>query len=213
MLGKLHHPNVMVPLAYVLYSQGFLLFYDFAHTRSTLYDVLHNHTGDVVDWMSRYSISVGIAQGISYLHGSISNGREPIFLPDLSSKKIMLKSLIEPLVGDIELFKGMDPSKKYAYTMRVTTAGNVYSFGVILLELLTGKPAVSEGRELAKWVMQRHWSQQEECNNILDLRVSKTSTVATKQMLRVLSIALACINISPGARPKMKFVLRMLTRL
>ncbi|XP_010461269.1 PREDICTED: leucine-rich repeat receptor-like serine/threonine-protein kinase At1g17230 [Camelina sativa] len=228
MLGKLHHTNVMVPLAYVLYSEGCLLIYDFPHMR-TLYDVLHNHTSDVVDWTSRYSIAVGIAQGISYLHGSKPSGRDPILLPDLSSKKIMLKSLTEPLVGDIELFKVIDPSKsnsslsavagtigyippEYAYTMRVTMAGNVYSFGVILLELLTGRQAVSEGRELAKWV-QSHSSQQEQCNNILDLRVSKTSSVATRQMLRALSVALACINISPGARPKMKTVLKMLTRL
>ncbi|KAL0753593.1 hypothetical protein Bca101_091261 [Brassica carinata] len=225
MLGKLHHSNVMVPLAYVLYSQGVLLFYEFAHTHS-LYDVLHNHPSDVVDWTSRYSIAVGIAQGICYLHGSNSNARDPILVPDLSSKKIMLKSLTEPLVADIELFKVIDPSRsnsslstvagtigyippEYAYTMRVTMAGNVYSFGVILLELLTGKPAVSEGRELSKWVQ----SQQEQRNNILDLRVSKSSPVATKQMIRALSIALACINISPGARPKMKTVLRMLTRL
>ncbi|XP_009107926.1 leucine-rich repeat receptor-like serine/threonine-protein kinase At1g17230 isoform X1 [Brassica rapa] len=225
MLGKLHHSNVMVPLAYVLYSQGVLLFYEFAHTHS-LHDVLHNHPSDVVDWTSRYSIAVGIAQGICYLHGSSSNARDPVLVPDLSSKKIMLKSLTEPLVADIELFKVIDPSRsnsslsavagtigyippEYAYTMRVTMAGNVYSFGVILLELLTGKPAVSEGRELSKWVQ----SQQEQRNNILDLRVSKSSPVATKQMIRALSIALACINISPGARPKMKTVLRMLTRL
>ncbi|CAD5314472.1 unnamed protein product [Arabidopsis thaliana] len=228
MLGKLHHTNVMVPLAYVLYSEGCLLIYDFSHT-CTLYEILHNHSSGVVDWTSRYSIAVGIAQGISYLHGSESSGRDPILLPDLSSKKILLKSLTEPLVGDIELFKVIDPSKsnsslsavagtigyippEYAYTMRVTMAGNVYSFGVILLELLTGRPAVSEGRDLAKWV-QSHSSHQEQQNNILDLRVSKTSTVATKQMLRALGVALACINISPGARPKMKTVLRMLTRL
>ncbi|CAN8303486.1 unnamed protein product [Cochlearia groenlandica] len=228
LLGKLHHANVMVPLAYVLYSEGCLLFYDFAHT-FTLYDVLHNHPDDVVDWTSRYNIAVGIAQGISYLHGSKYNDRVPILLSDLSSKKIMLKSLTEPLVGDIELFKVIDPSKsnsslsaiagtigyippEYAYTMRVTMAGNVYSFGVILLELLTGKPAVSEGRELAKWV-QSQSSQQEQCNNVLDLRVSKTSAVATKQMLRALGVALACINISPRARPTMKTVLRMLEKL
>lgn len=110
MLGKLHQTNIMVPLAYVLYSGGCLLIYDFAHM-CTLYEVLHNHTSDVVDWTSRYSIAVGIAQGISYLHGSKSSGRDPILLPDLSSKKIMLKSLTEPLVGDIELFKVIDPFK------------------------------------------------------------------------------------------------------
>ncbi|CAF2056405.1 hypothetical protein HID58_070375 [Brassica napus] len=139
----------------------------------------------------------------------------------------MLNSLTDPLVWDFELFKVIDPSRSNsslssvagtigyippAHTMRVTMAGNVYSFGVILLELLIGRPAVNEGRELAKWV-QSHSSQQEQPNNILDLRVSKTSTVATKQMLSALSIALACINISPGERPKMNTVLRTLTRI
>ncbi|CAH8389126.1 unnamed protein product [Eruca vesicaria subsp. sativa] len=186
MLGKMHHPNVMVPLAYVLYSQGVLLFYEFSHTH-TIYDVLHNHPRDVIDWTSMYSREVGIAQGICYLHGSKSNSCDPILVPDISSKKIMLKCLTEPQVEDIELFKVIDPSRRnsslsavagtisyippeYAYTMRVTMAGNVYIFWVILLDLLTGKLSVSEGRELAKWV-QSHSSHQGQRNNILDLRV------------------------------------------
>ncbi|KAJ0087339.1 hypothetical protein Patl1_07835 [Pistacia atlantica] len=84
----------------------------------------------------------------------------PILLLDLSSKNIMLKSLKEPHLGDIELCKVIDPSKRtgslstlagsvgyippeYAYTMGVTAAGNVYGFRVILLELLTRKPPKS----------------------------------------------------------------------
>lgn len=98
---------------------------------------------------------------------------------------------------------------EYAYTMRITAAGNVYSFGVVLLELLTGKPAVSGGTELAKWVSsnsvhQNKWDQ------ILDFSVSKTSLAVRNQMLLVLKVALACVNVSPDARPKMKSVLRML---
>lgn len=85
-------------------------------------------------------------------------------------------------------------------------AGNVYSFGVILLELLTGKPAVTDGTELVKWVM-RYSTKQE---HILDVNVSKTSPAVKNQMLAILRIALSCVSPSAEARPKMKSVLRML---
>lgn len=87
--------------------------------------------------------------------------------------------------------------------------GNVYSFGIVLLELLTGKPAVSEGTELAKWVLVKSL-QQDKCDHILDFSISKASPAVRSQMLAVLKIALSCVSRSPEARPKMKSVLRML---
>lgn len=93
--------------------------------------------------------------------------------------------------------------------MRVTTAGNVYSFGVILLELVTGKAAVSEGIELTKWVLSKS-TRKGNWDHILDFNVSRGSVSVRTQMLSVLRIALACVSVSPEARPKMKSVLRML---
>ncbi|RVW49027.1 Leucine-rich repeat receptor-like tyrosine-protein kinase PXC3 [Vitis vinifera] len=168
-LGKLSNSNVMTPLAYVLTVDSAYLFYEYAQ-KGTLFDILHGSFGSALDWASRYSIAMGIAQGLAFLHGHTSG---PVLLLDLSSKSIMLKSVKEPQIGDIELYKVIDPSKstgsvstvagsvgyvppEYAYTMRVTMAGNVYSFGVILLELLTGKPPVSEGTELARWGVEQH---------------------------------------------------------
>lgn len=90
--------------------------------------------------------------------------------------------------------------------MRVTMAGNIYSFGVILLELLTGKPAVTEGTELVKWVLRNSRNQ----DYTLDFNVSRTSQAVRNQMLAILEIALVCVSTSPEARPKMKTVLRML---
>ena len=85
-------------------------------------------------------------------------------------------------------------------------AGNVYSFGVVLLELLTGRPAVSQGTELSKWVLSNS-AQQNRWDTILDSNVSKASLAVRSQMLAVLKVALACVSASPAARPKMKSVI------
>ncbi|KAF8025085.1 hypothetical protein BT93_F2053 [Corymbia citriodora subsp. variegata] len=220
-LGKLNNSNVMTPLAYVLTINSGYLFYEYAQ-KGTLFDVLHDSLNKL-DWASRYSIAVGVAQGLAFLHDCSSG---PILLLDLSSKSILLKSLKEPQVGDIELCKVIDPSKstgslstvagsigyippEYAYTMRITMAGNVYSFGVVLLELLTGKPSCSQGYELTKWVS-TNTSKQDKWDHILDFSVIRTSLTVRSQMLAVLRVALTCVSISPDSRPKMKSVLRML---
>ncbi|XP_038898623.1 LRR receptor-like serine/threonine-protein kinase GSO2 [Benincasa hispida] len=223
-LGRLSNSNIMTPLAYALTTESAYLFFEYA-PKGTLFDVLHGSSGNVLDWSSRYSIAIGAAQGLTFLHGCTSG---PVLLLDLSSKSIFLKSLKEPQIGDIELCKVIDPSKstgslsmvagsvgyippEYAYTMRVSPAGNVYSFGVILLELLSGKTAVSEGAELAKTVLGYHSKQHQKWElQILDDNISKTSSYVQSQIRAVLKVAISCVSPSPEARPKMKTVLRML---
>lgn len=223
-LGRLSNSNIMTPLAYALTTESAYLFFEYA-PKGTLFDVLHDSSGSILDWSSRYSIAIGAAQGLTFLHGCASG---PVLLLDLSSKNIFLKSLKEPQIGDIELGKVIDPSKstgslstvagsvgyippEYAYTMRVSPAGNVYSFGVILLELLSGKTAVSEGAELAKTVLAYHSKQHQKWETqILDNSISKTSSYVQSQMGAVLKVAVSCVSPSPEARPKMKTVLRML---
>lgn len=221
-IGKLNNSNVMIPLGYLLAADSAYLFYEFAPI-GALYDVLHGSLGYSLDWASRYSIAIGVAQGLAFLHGCDTG---PILLLDLSSKSILLKSQNEAQIGDIELFKVMDPSKstgsfsavagsvgyippEYAYTMRVTMAGNVYSFGVVLLELLTGRPAVNQGTELAKSVLSNS-EKHSKWDHILDSSICKTSINVRSQMLAVLKLALVCVSVSPEGRPKMKSVLRML---
>ncbi|XP_058087904.1 LRR receptor-like serine/threonine-protein kinase GSO1 [Magnolia sinica] len=220
-VGGLSSSRVMAPLAYVLTADSAYLFYEHAH-KGTLFDFLHKKLGDVLDWPCRHSIALGVAQGLAFLHGCI----DPVLLLDLSTKTILLKSMNEPQIADVELFKVIDPSKstaslstiagsvgyippEYAYTMRVTMPGNVYSFGVILLELLTGKPPVSGETELAKWVLSNS-VQNDAWEQILDSSISKTSLVVRSQMLSVLKVALCCVSTSPDARPIMKNVVRML---
>lgn len=95
---------------------------------------------------------------------------------------------------------------EYGSTKRVTAAGNVYSFGVVLLELITGKEAVSGGVELATWVLSR----QNKWDEILDSSISETSVEVRNQMVGVLRVALSCINVSPDGRPNTITLLQML---
>nr|GMD68644.1 leucine-rich repeat receptor-like tyrosine-protein kinase PXC3 [Ipomoea batatas] len=226
-LASVANPNIMIPLAYVLTSHSAFIFYEFPEFGS-LFHLLHSEDNNVLDWKCRFSIALGICRGLNFLH---RNGSEdaPIILLNLSTRSIMMKSLSEPIIGDFELSNLIRPSHnkrtpsvvaaavrfvppEYAYTMRVTTSGNIYSFGVIMLELLTGKQGVYEGIELATWVTSRS-GQPENLEEILDSRVSETSMEVQHQMVAILRIALRCISTSPSERPDAEALLQMLLDL
>ncbi|PHT99394.1 hypothetical protein BC332_31737 [Capsicum chinense] len=98
--------------------------------------------------------------------------------------------------------------EEYEYVMRVTEAGNMYSFGVIMLELVSGKPAMNEGTKLAKWIIQH-----EDLGEVLDSRVGGNFIQVHQQMLLLLEFALQCLSASPSERPKAKGLLETLLTL
>ncbi|GMP48074.1 hypothetical protein CsSME_00015562 [Camellia sinensis var. sinensis] len=226
-LGKLSNSNIMIPLAYTLTSRSAYIVYENPQ-HGTLFDLLHTSCDNVLKWEERYSIAVGVARGLAFLHGcSTSTG--PIILLHLSTKSILMESLSKPLIGDFDLGKVIKPSitmgtisavagsfgyipPEYAYTMRVTPSGNVYSFGIVMLELLTGRPAISEGTNLAELALTRTQSiHHDKWEEILDYRLlSDASSGVRDQMLSLLRIALGCIAISPDKRPNAESLLDML---
>ncbi|XP_060192507.1 leucine-rich repeat receptor-like tyrosine-protein kinase PXC3 [Lycium barbarum] len=207
----------MAPLAYVVESDTTYIFYEYPQ-HGTLFDLLHGRSDDnVLDWKSRFAIAVGICRGLDILHGG-SLFSDPIIPLHVSTSSIFMEHLDQPLIGDIELGRAFSSSQitvavgyvppEYAYVMRVTEAGNMYSCGVIMLELLTGKPAISEGTELAKWIIQH-----EDLGEVLDSRVSGNSVQVHQQMLLLLEIALQCLSVSPSERPDATELLETLLSL
>lgn len=97
--------------------------------------------------------------------------------------------------------------------MQVTAAGNVYSYGVVLLEMLTSRAPVGEsfgeGMDLVKWV--RSAAERGELpEQIMDPRLSAVSFAWRRQMLAVLRVAMLCTDPTPATRPRMKAVVQML---
>ncbi|XP_021724122.1 leucine-rich repeat receptor-like tyrosine-protein kinase PXC3 [Chenopodium quinoa] len=225
-LGRLNHDHLMRPLGFVIYEDVALLLHEYM-SNGTLFQLLHENTKKPEyepDWLTRLSIAIGIAEGLAFLH-SVA-----VIHLDISSGNILLDANMSPRVAEIEISKLLDPSRgtasisavagsfgyippEYAYTMQVTAPGNVYSYGVILLEILTThlpvEEAFGEGADLVKWV-QSAPMRGETPEQILDARLSTVSFAWRKEMLAALKVALQCTDTTPAKRPKMKKVIEML---
>ncbi|MCO5581069.1 hypothetical protein L7F22_034945 [Adiantum nelumboides] len=225
-IWKFSHENIMQPVGYFLENDFAIIVYDFVPACS-LSQKLHQNFESLLPWSTRYRIAIAAAQGLSFLHHSCN---PPMMHMDVSSNNIFLGPNLEVKVGDVEVAKLLDPTKhtgsisavagsfgyiapEYAFTMRVTLASNVYSFGVVLLELLTGRRPVDEsfgdGLDLVRWV---HGAslRGEMPEQILDARISTQSFASRQEMLAVLKVAVSCTNVSPLKRPRMKKVLEAL---
>ncbi|PIA53632.1 hypothetical protein AQUCO_00900301v1 [Aquilegia coerulea] len=228
-LGRLCHDNLMTPIGFVIYDDVALLLHPYL-PNGTLAELLHDSIAKPEfkpDWSTRLSIAIGVAEGLAFLH------HVAIIHLDISSGNVFLDATYKPLVGEIEISKLLDPSRgtasisavagsfgyippEYAYTMQMTAPGNVYSYGVVLLEILTTRLPVDEdfgeGIDLVKWVHNAP-ARGETPEQILDARLSTVSFAWRKQMLAVLKVALLCTETTPAKRPKLKKVVEMLQEI
>ncbi|XP_057770347.1 leucine-rich repeat receptor-like tyrosine-protein kinase PXC3 [Salvia miltiorrhiza] len=224
-LSKLCHDNLMRPIGFVLFEDVVLLLHQYC-PNATLAQYLHDSTKKP-DWPTRLNIAIGVAEGLAFLH------HVAIIHLDISSGNVALDSNFNPLVGEVEISKLLDPSRgtasisavagsfgyippEYAYTMQVTAPGNVYSYGVVLLEILTTQlpvdEAFGEGIDLVKWVHTAP-ARGDTPEQILDARLSTISFACRKDMLAALKVALLCTDSTPAKRPKMKSVVEMLQEI
>lgn len=100
------------------------------------------------------------------------------------------------------------PTAEYAYTLRVTEKSDIYSFGVVILELVTGRPPIDPkfgDKDLAAWVCTS--LDQKGPDSMLDPNLDSSYK---EQISRVLDIGLLCISPLPLNRPSMRSVVKML---
>ncbi|KAI7743210.1 hypothetical protein M8C21_020566, partial [Ambrosia artemisiifolia] len=169
-VGSIKHRNLVSLQGYSLSPSGNLLFYDYMENGS-LWDLLHGPLKKKkLDWDTRIQIALGAAQGLAYLHHDCS---PRIIHRDVKSSNILLDKDFEAHLTDFGIAKSLCTSKtftstyimgtigyidpEYARTSRLTEKSDVYSYGVVLLELLTGRKAVDNESNLHHLQATRSW--------------------------------------------------------
>ncbi|CAA3006648.1 probably inactive leucine-rich repeat receptor kinase At5g06940 [Olea europaea subsp. europaea] len=223
-IAKIRHKNVIKILGFCHSDDSMFLIYEYLPNGS-LGDLI-NKPDFNLPWTVRLKIAIGIAQGLAYLHND--------YLPHLlhrnvKSTNILLDADLQPKLTDIGLdrivgenaFQSTMASEcasscylapEYGYTKKATEKNDSYGFGVILLELITGRKAEQKGEEsgesldVVKWV-RRKINISDGALKLLDPKISSSSQ---QQMLGVLEIALRCTAVTPEKRPSMSEVAKVL---
>ncbi|XP_021277529.1 LRR receptor-like serine/threonine-protein kinase ERECTA isoform X1 [Herrania umbratica] len=222
-VGSIKHRNLVSLQGYSLSPSGNLLFYDYMENGS-LWDLLHVSTKKKkLDWDTRLKVALGAAQGLAYLHHDCS---PRIIHRDVKSSNILLDKDFEAHLTDFGIAKSLCISKsytstyimgtigyidpEYARTSRLTEKSDVYSYGIVLLELLTGRKAVDNESNLHQLILSKT------ANNAVMETVDPEITATCKDLgavKKVFQLALLCTKRHPSDRPTMHEVTRVLGSL
>ncbi|XP_008647408.1 LRR receptor-like serine/threonine-protein kinase ER1 isoform X1 [Zea mays] len=219
-VGSIKHRNLVSLQGYSLSPVGNLLFYDYMESGS-LWDVLHGSSKkNKLDWVTRLRIALGAAQGLAYLHHDCS---PRIIHRDVKSKNILLDKDYEAHLTDFGIAKSLCVSKthtstyvmgtigyidpEYARTSRLNEKSDVYSYGIVLLELLTGKKPVDNECNLHHLILSKTASN--EVMETVDPDVGDTCK-DLGEVKKLFQLALLCTKRQPSDRPTMHEVVRVL---
>ncbi|KAK4385127.1 putative inactive receptor kinase [Sesamum angolense] len=222
-IGNVRHENVVALRAYYSLQDEKLMLYDYCSSGSVS-SLLHGQNGENpahVYWETRLRIAIGAARGIAAIH---TQGNGKLVHGNIKATNIFLNSRHYGCVSDLGL-TNMTPStfmptaRCYApevkNTQDVSQASDVYSFGILLLELLTRKSPihVPGGREVVDLVkLVNSIKSKVRTAKVFDPDLLRHPSIR-EHMVKMLQIGISCAAKSKGKRPKISEVVKMLEGL
>ncbi|KAK7341107.1 hypothetical protein VNO80_24031 [Phaseolus coccineus] len=217
-LTETRHRNIVKLYGFCSQGMHTFLIYEYMDG-GNLADMLRDDKGALkLTWHKRVDIIKSVASALSYMHHDCAS---PLIHRDISSKNVLLSFNLSAHVSDFGTARFLKPDSpiwtsfagtygyaapELAYTMAVTEKCDVFSFGVLALEVLTGK----HPGELVSY-MQSCSEQKVNMKEILDPRVLAPSKKhVLKQVDLIANIALSCLKTNPQSRPTMRTIAQLL---
>ncbi|KAH7298557.1 hypothetical protein KP509_25G049300 [Ceratopteris richardii] len=227
-LSQLRHENLVRLIGFCAEDDHRLLVYEFMSRGSLENHLFKGRQSQALSWSLRLRIAVGAARGLAFLH----NANQPIIYRDFKTSNILLDNQFTPKLADFGLAKDGPIGDKTHVTTRVmgtygyaapeymatghlSPKNDVYSFGMVLLEILTGRRAIDRNkpqteRNLVEWA-KPYLRDRHKVYKVIDPQIEGQYTIKDAQKLA--SLAISCINPDAHARPHMKDVLAILCDL
>ncbi|WJX17370.1 hypothetical protein P8452_07298 [Trifolium repens] len=215
-IGRLRHKNLVQLQGWCNEGKNLLLVYDYMQNGS-----LDRFIGkDILNWQTRHKILTGLASALLYLHEECGN---PVVHRDVKPNNVMLDSNYNAHLGDFGLARLLNNedsvttnlagtpgylAPEIGFTGKATPESDVYSFGMVILEVICGKRSkrVMEDNSLVDYVWNLHTQNQiiecvdKQLKNCFDVEEAK----------RYLMVGLACLHPDSLFRPKMRKVVHIL---
>ncbi|KAK3428398.1 hypothetical protein EUGRSUZ_F04436 [Eucalyptus grandis] len=222
-ISAVQHRNLVKLYGCCIDADNRLLVYEYLENKSLDQAMFGQRTLNL-DWATRFDICLGIARGLAYLH---EESRLRIVHRDVKASNILLDSELTPKISDFGLAKLYDDKKthistrvagtigylapEYAMRGHLTEKADVFAFGVVALEVVSGRsnsdPSLEEEKiYLLEWAWNLH-----ETNRVIELVDSRLSEFNEEEAKRMVAIALLCTQTSPAPRPPMSRVVAMLS--
>ncbi|CAI8595437.1 unnamed protein product [Vicia faba] len=225
-ISDFEHENLVKLYGCCVERNSRILVYNYLENNSLSRTLLGgSHNSIYFDWRTRCRICVGVAKGLAFLHEEV---RPPIIHRDIKASNILLDKDLIPKISDFGLAKLMPANAthvstrvagtlgylapEYAIGGRLTRKADIYSFGVLLVEIVSGRCNTNSRLPIdEQFILERTWELYERKELVALVDTSLNGEFDAEQACKFLKIGLLCTQESPKSRPSMSSVVKMLT--